>query len=144
MTIVVSIITIWTDHVTGVSRVASDDLDVVKCKKLLDEGRFNQNFYNNIGAYQDLVESSGICFDFKEQNMTIQGSFLDNNSRYLSIMFGPCSLNDSTQCANVSEIGDLYAHVIHLSQSIDLTNKKDPISYFSDPTDYMSINPGTF
>lgn len=120
------------------------NVDVVPCGELMKKGKFNKNFYKNLGSYEKYVETAGICFDFKEKNTTIGGSYADKNAVYFSIYISPCSLDDLNQCADFTSLSNIYVHLIHLMPTMDFSNKKQPIDYIANSDDFLAIQPHNF
>ena len=105
------------------------------------EGKFDEEFMNNIGSYRSALNDYAVCFDTTGLDTEIKGAFSDLPLSTLTLVVGACSLPDFTQCMDLDSVINTYLQVIRLEPSLNMADKKNPVKYASNSDFMMSLNP---
>lgn len=130
---------IWYNSENNNTVYEVDNLNVVSCAELIRKGRFDKDFYVNIGAYRTAMEN-GICVDTENRNSTIEGSYTDSPSTISLLDIFPCSLPDASKCKSAEELSRLWIMIVNLEPNINLSDKKSPLTYSSNSDSYFKLN----
>lgn len=114
---------------------------VVRCGDLIEQEKFEKDFYKNLGMYKNSVKES-VCFDPTGFNTTIDGSYTDIPSTLFALEIYPCTLEDTTKCKSVDEVNGLMIVYVTLEPNIDLSDKTSPVSYSANSDYLFKVNSG--